>query len=464
MAALTPSTSAHSLVPDVLVILGTTGAGKTQLSVELALRFRGEVINCDVMQMYQGLDIVTNKATPEEMSGIPHHMLGFLDPLRVPSTSYTVQEFVRDATQLIGEIHARRRLPILVGGTHYYMESLLWHSVLPSPSSSVAAPSSMSSSVSSSTSSSSPTSSSSSSSSALPVSTTASSSCTSQPTRSLDTSIYARLQAVDPVRAAQLHPNDERKLLRSLEVFEQTGIPHSELLQTQEQRLRYRACFLWPRAEKPVLNTRLDTRVDQMIERGLMSELEAFVRQIPASIGDPWQCNAGIFQAIGFKEFGSYFASEHARDPTQLARCVDAIKANTRRYAKKQLKWIRHRIIDRRRVAVYAFDTTDASANRWAEQVAKPSQAIVQAFLDQTLADCAAAKLHTWVPESGNSGMSASPTSALSGVALRECPLCHKYLRGEQQWIQHCRTRSHRRLAQKRKHQQQTADGLPQKR
>lgn len=107
----------------LVVVLGSTGSGKTKLSVEICKRFNGEVISTDSMQIYEGLDIATNKVTPEESCGIPHHMISFLDPLTL---GFTVVHFRNRAVKIINELHAKNKLPVIVGGTNYYNEAILW--------------------------------------------------------------------------------------------------------------------------------------------------------------------------------------------------------------------------------------------------------------------------------------------------------------------------------------------------
>ena len=113
--------------PRIMVIIGTTGVGKTKLGVDLARRMNGEVVNVDVMQMYKGLNIATAKVTAHEMQGVPHHLMSFLDP----TTKFSPHEFRARANETIQDIIARKKLPILVGGTMYYVQSLLWDALIP---------------------------------------------------------------------------------------------------------------------------------------------------------------------------------------------------------------------------------------------------------------------------------------------------------------------------------------------
>ncbi|KAJ1906859.1 tRNA dimethylallyltransferase, mitochondrial, partial [Tieghemiomyces parasiticus] len=223
--------------------------------------------------MYRGFDIITNKVTPDECDGVPHHLL---DHLAVDQ-EYTVADFERDALAKIAEIHARDRLPILVGGTHYYLQAVLWRQSLVSGRSEPVAAS-------------------------------------SPPPRSTfpdlhamdNTNLHALLQELDPVVARRWHPNDRRKVLRSLEVLRDTGRPHSDWMQEtqaasgQAQRLRFNTCILWIHAAKDALDPRLDARVDEMVQRGLYNELRSLrrLRSTAAGTDSPRDYTHGILQAI----------------------------------------------------------------------------------------------------------------------------------------------------------------------
>ncbi|XP_011874387.1 PREDICTED: tRNA dimethylallyltransferase, mitochondrial isoform X2 [Vollenhovia emeryi] len=352
-----------SRVP-ILVILGATGSGKSRLGIELARRFSGEIISADSMQVYKGLDIVTAKVTPAERKAAPHHMLDIVDPL----TNFSVIDFRDMALPIIDNLLARRKLPIVVGGTNYYIESLLWEILLTDPKE----PS-------------------------VQVDSGATNPSASIENRSDDRynvqvdrlndgdddetapkklkfdarlcdssneELHRRLMEVDPEMANKLHPNNRRKIIRSLEIFHQHGKTHTELLKVQRSAggcglggpLRYpNSVILWLRCNKKVLDSRLNDRVDGMMEAGLMQELLDFHRayneqRIKSNTSPDY--TKGIFQTIGFKEFHTYLIqSEEERASEKgkklMEQGIDDLKLVTRRYAKRQEKWVMNRLIRR---------------------------------------------------------------------------------------------------------------------
>lgn len=171
-----------SRVP-VVVVLGATGAGKSKLALEIAQRFGGEIISADAMQMYKGLDIVTNKVTQEERRLVKHHMIDFLDPL----LRTTVVEFRNQASLIIDDLRKRNVMPVICGGTNYYIESLLWQVLVETSAN------------------------------------TTESACKRFKTSDVDddsmsnSELYERLKEQDPERASQLHPQERRKIVRSLQ-------------------------------------------------------------------------------------------------------------------------------------------------------------------------------------------------------------------------------------------------------
>ncbi|KAF0718619.1 hypothetical protein AaE_010609 [Aphanomyces astaci] len=335
----------------ILVVVGTTGAGKTKLSVELAKAFNGEIVNSDAMQMYRGLDIATAKATLEEMQGVKHHLLSCMDPV----DECTVIEFKALAMETINDILARGKVPVIVGGTMYYTQSVLWKAQLIED-----APG------------------------ANGDETTASATSTSIPSNPDEA--YQALLQVDPDMAQRLHSRDVRRVQRSLEVFYQTGTKHSDWIAKQvgeNDETLFDACMLWVDCDRSVLAQRLDARVDNMVQDGLVPEIEALMDNIqhhlaasPIALG-----LKGISQAIGFKEFQPYLKAKEEGSPdttTVLAECIEQLKVGTRQYAKRQITWIRNRIVPRN-IAVYKLDTTDVA--QWPVNVTTPAMSIVSAFL-----------------------------------------------------------------------------------
>ncbi|KAJ3013841.1 hypothetical protein HKX48_005492 [Thoreauomyces humboldtii] len=352
----------------LLVVLGTTGVGKSQLGIELARAVDGEVINADSMQVYKGLDIVTNKATMQERQGVPHHLMDFLDP----SKEYSVSDFDRDASRAISDIHSRGKVPILVGGTNYYIQSLLWREQTITKAKAEQErllaeeeDSAIHSSVVD-----------------HPLAGKMTEALTATNPRVYSPSeigvylaganLWDLLKEVDPVMADRWHERHGRKIRRSIQVFYTTGRKHSELIAEQWRQktssgsaLRHDTCVFWLHAPPAILNPRLDARVDQMIERGLfqeLSEMRADVRRGDV-IGAPQDASIptinytrGILQAIGFKEFDHYLTlmdgkasgSEAQPQPEEIAKAraqgLEDMKCATRQYARKQVSWIKNKL------------------------------------------------------------------------------------------------------------------------
>ncbi|NXE93247.1 MOD5 dimethylallyltransferase, partial [Menura novaehollandiae] len=318
-------------------------------------------------QVYKGLDIITNKVSPQEQRLCRHHMISFVDPL---VSNYTVVDFRDKAVALIS-FHAAACLaepiPIVVGGTNYYIESLLWKVLINTKEKPSGAPG--------------------------PVSDR------KVELEQLDSAeLHRRLSQVDPEMAAKLHPHDKRKVARSLQVFEETGIPHSEILHQQQEEegggplggpLKYpHSCILWLHADQAALDARLEKRVDAMVAAGLLEELRDFHRrynrQKVAENRQDYQ--HGIFQSIGFKEFHEYLVSEGNCSPETsallLEKGIQALKQVTKRYARRQNKWVRNRFLKRpgpNVPPVYGLEVSDLL--RWEEDVLKPALEIVESFI-----------------------------------------------------------------------------------
>lgn len=279
--------------PKVVAIGGPTATGKTSLSVALAKRFDGEIINADSMQVYRELSVGTAKASPEERQGIPHHLLDFLSP----EQPYSVAEFVSDATAKIRQINARRHLPLVVGGTGLYITSLL-NGVSFAPEQNDP---------------------------------TLRARLQQEAEQDGGAGLYARLQAVDPEYAAKVHPHNLPRVIRALELYELTGRKMSEQRQnSRPSEAPYRSlCLCLTCRDRAALYRRIDHRVDGMLRAGILAEAELVWR------------NAARYktaaQAIGYKEFFPYFEKTQS-----LEACITRLKQATRQYAKRQLTWFRH--------------------------------------------------------------------------------------------------------------------------
>ncbi|KAI9709470.1 MAG: hypothetical protein M1820_003230 [Bogoriella megaspora] len=370
----------------LVAVIGATGTGKSQLAVEIAKRFNGEIINADAMQLYEEFPIITNKMSAEEQEGVPHHLLGQIDLGEKP---WTVGKYLSQASSIIENIHSRQRLPILVGGTHYYTQSLLFEG-----------------------------------------STIQDDLVDGSITDDVDSefrkkypillgdtpSILARLREVDPIMADRWHPNDRRKIQRSLEIWLQTGRPASQIYQEQANgqisrggecdsnlrldqtegqtmRLRYSTLIFWVHAEGPILAERLNHRADKMIESGLLDEVDSLEARRTAldHQGSPPDLSTGIWQAIGYRQLAPYSSAQTAlTSPPHvlkklLAEGLEQIKGANRRYAKTQVRWIRIKFMHALNTAnamrlLYLLDATDT--NQWAENVRGRAERLMQQFLD----------------------------------------------------------------------------------
>ena len=279
--------------PKILVICGPTASGKTALAVELALRHHGEVVSADSMQIYRRMDIGTAKPTREEMRGVPHHMLDVADP----EEDFSVARYVDMAAKCVDDILSRGKLPILAGGTGLYIDSLL--------SGRTFAP--------------------------FQPDSPLRGQLEEQLRREGGAAMLSRLAQVDPDSAARLHPNDEKRIIRALEVYQSTGKTITQHnLETQAIPPRYDALTLALAFERREdMWSRIDRRVDQMMDQGLVAEVQGLLDS-----GVPAKCTA--MQAIGYKEMAAALLSGG-----DVRSAAEEIQLRSRQYAKRQLTWFR---------------------------------------------------------------------------------------------------------------------------
>ena len=279
--------------PKILVICGPTASGKTALAVELALRHHGEVVSADSMQIYRRMDIGTAKPTREEMRGVPHHMLDVADP----EEDFSVARYVDMAARCVDDILSRGRLPILAGGTGLYIDSLL--------SGRTFAP--------------------------FQPDSPLRGQLEEQLRREGGAAMLSRLAQVDPDSAARLHPNDEKRIVRALEVYQSTGKTITQHnLETQAIPPRYDALTLALAFERREdMWSRIDRRVDQMMDQGLVAEVQGLLDS-----GVPAKCTA--MQAIGYKEMAAALLSGG-----DVRAAAEEIQLRSRQYAKRQLTWFK---------------------------------------------------------------------------------------------------------------------------
>ncbi|RDW89597.1 tRNA dimethylallyltransferase [Coleophoma cylindrospora] len=428
----------------LLIVLGATGTGKSQLAVDLAKRFDGEIINGDAMQIYDGLPVITNKITLEEQNGVPHHLLGCVSLDEAP---WHAGRFKQEATKVIQEIRSRGRVPILVGGTHYYTQSLLFED------SSI-------------------------------QETTGQDEQHDAPTAEeiqrkfpilagpTDV-ILERLKEVDPTMAERWHPNDRRKIQRSLEIFLTTGRKASDIYDEQRQKRLNKnenpdsekenslndtqsildsTLLFWVHADPGVLEARLDSRVDKMVDAGLLEEvklLDDFLQeQTQKSI--TVDKTRGIWVSIGCKEFEEYIAALKTGETPQdeldslFAVAVAQVKTATRQYARRQIRWIRLKLMSALLKEgacdnLYLVDGSDVP--EWNGNVSGPAIEVAESFLAGTKR-----RKPIEISEVAMEILTPKPVAVSSNATKQkqECQLCNVIAVGDEQWQLHIRSRRHR--------------------
>ncbi|CAH8467935.1 unnamed protein product [Heterobilharzia americana] len=423
-------TSSSASLP-VIAVCGATGTGKSKLAISLASVFNGEVINFDALQLYGGLNIATNKVSPAECLGIPHHLIGIFPP--EDAHKYDVHSYRDICLPLIEDVRSvKKKLAILAGGTHYYLEAVLWQDFLSSKRT------------------------------------------TSHTAEKLNSEVsfsnakesYDLLSALKPSLAAQLHPNNVRKVRKALldvlsDIYQTEqqveSVKNNEDVDSEKHLLnrsvkpRYpgQSLILWLDCSRDVLNTHLNKRVDMMLASGLISELDDFLMEMkPVNAFSASKCNEiettngcnislsmvfwspfkmksddvkknrveklrslfseeleaisdpmvrrGLLRSIGFKEFSDYLALlPSERDSPEaiplLTEAVKNVKLSTRQYARRQVSWIRNRFLRRPMegsIPVYRIDVTDflqsESLEIWNNSVVAPTVRLVYSELMKT--------------------------------------------------------------------------------
>ena len=279
-----------------LAITGPTASGKTALSLALAEHLGCEIISLDSMQIYKYMDIGTAKATAEERKRAPHHMLDFLDP----TESYSAEDYRADAMRVLADIESRDRLPLFVGGTGLYMDTVIRGTQLTSPPSSDELKERL---------------------------------LASAVTDEEREALWQRLKEVDPESAEKTHKNNVRRVVRALEIYELTGKTKTyfdELTKAAKPDVTVGMITL-DFHNRDNLYDRVNLRVDQMMDEGLVAEVEGLYRD------GILKKDTTAAQAIGYKEIISYLDGECTLD-----EAVELLKLSSRRYAKRQLTWFRH--------------------------------------------------------------------------------------------------------------------------
>lgn len=275
--------------PPLIAIVGPTAAGKTALSIQLALALDGEIVSADSRQIYRGMDIGTAKASPAERALVPHHLLDLVSP----AEALSVAEYQRLAYAAIADIHRRGRLPFLVGGTGQYVRAVIGGWSIP----------------------------------AVPPQPELRAELEAFAKAEGAAALHARLAALDPVAAARIDYRNIRRVIRALEVCTVTGRPISEL--QRKSPPPYRVFQLGVTRPRHELYARIDARVDQMIAQGLVAEVEAL-----AAAGFGWDLPA--MTGLGYRQIGQYLRGE-----ISLAEAIARIKKETRRFVRQQYNWFR---------------------------------------------------------------------------------------------------------------------------
>jgi tRNA dimethylallyltransferase len=277
----------------LLVLIGPTAVGKTKLSIELAKKYNGEIISGDSMQIYRRMDIGTAKIHPDEMDGIPHHLLD----IKEPDESFSVAEFQQLVREKITDIHKRGKLPMLVGGTGLYIQSVIYDYQFSETFSDDSFRKSLE----------------------------------ERAEQFGNEYVHDLLRQIDPDSANRIHPNNLRRVIRAIEVYHCTGKTMTEYQLEQEQVLLYDVALIGLTMDREQLYERINLRVDLMMKQGLLEEVKALYEQEIRDVQS--------IQAIGYKEIYDYLDGK-----VSMEEAIEILKQNSRRYAKRQLTWFRNKM------------------------------------------------------------------------------------------------------------------------
>ncbi|KAL4285384.1 hypothetical protein GQ457_16G008510 [Hibiscus cannabinus] len=438
----------------VVVVMGPTGSGKSRLAIDLATHFPIEIINADSMQVYQGLDVLTNKVPLHDQKGVPHHLLGTVSS----DVEFTAKKFRDSAIPIINDILSRNHLPVIVGGTNYYIQALVSSFLLDESAED------------------------------MPQIYSSDHPGNEQTNHILDVLSdscnysYDLLKELDPVAANRIHPNNHRKINQYLSLYARSGVVPSKLFQGKAaenwgrfDNSRYSCCFLCVDAALPVLDQYVEHRVDCMVDAGLLDE-----------VYDVYNPNAnytiGLRQAIGVREFENFFQAyfsgniademgdssdgsslklstrtddelfkENIRgilnstsdNPQKilLEEAIGKVKLNTKRLVRRQ----KRRVNQLQTLFGWSISYVDAtepiskkSDECWAEQVVRPAVEIIRSFLDEDYS-------RGW-------RVSDEESKTVTDIAQRDlwtqyvCKACgDRILRGAHEWEQHKQGRGHRK-------------------
>ncbi|KAK6354106.1 hypothetical protein TWF730_008524 [Orbilia blumenaviensis] len=429
----------------LITVIGATGTGKSKLAVDLALALNGEIINSDAMQMYRGLDVITNKHPLEERMGIPHHLMDFLNP----EEAWRIGQWLSVALSTIEDIRKRGKVPIVVGGTHYYVQSLLFQERLQEFEEKLESGEYI----------------------GHRESMIAKFPVLNGPT----SEILEELRRRDPVMANRWHPNDRRKILRSLEICLTTNRKASDLYAEEQERnadkstARFSNLLFWVHANDDVWSGRLKGRVDKMIEQGLFAEIDGLHKVYKGN--KEIDTTSGVWQSIGWKEFLPYLTARDEleawpeNDPenkkefeTEVERLkkenVEKMNTATRAYGKAQLRWIRIKLLNRLITdksslpegGMYLLDTSDLA--KWDEIVRDPAVKIAQDFLNPDIPNESLPKPTeiATLPSDLLRPYKEDLSMNRSLWVNKTCEHCHLTAVTQKLWENHINGRAHKRL------------------
>lgn len=277
----------------VIAIVGPTAVGKTKLSIEIAKRLNGEIISGDSMQVYRGLDVGTAKISEEEMQGIPHYMIDIKDP----DEDFSAADFQYYVQTYIDEISSHNKVPVIVGGSGLYIQAALYDYNFSKQKRDGA--------------------------------------ITNRLENEMENEgimpLYNRLKELDPKQAAKIHPNNHRRVIRALEIYETTGLTMTQYQQKQKLDSPYNLILIGLEMDREMLYDRINHRIDTMVKNGLVAEVSRLYNQELE--------NCPSMKAIGYKEIIPYIKEEQ-----DLDRSIELLKRNSRRYAKRQYTWFKNKM------------------------------------------------------------------------------------------------------------------------
>lgn len=276
----------------VIVIFAPTASGKTALTKELFAQegshfiLNAEIISADSQAVYRGMNIGTAKPEPELQAVLPHHLIDILNP----DQQYNVSDFVNDADRICAQIYSKGKIPVICGGTGFYIRNFLY-GVAPTPVSNPALREELKARI----------------------------------KAEGNSALYEELKNIDPLSASKIHPNDTYRICRALEVYYLSGKKRSDFSLSPALRSKYEFCFIVLEPPRELLYTRINQRVDQMVKQGLKSELDSLLKT-------GYTKDSPGLNAIGYHEWFEY---------TDEQKIIEAIKHNSRKYAKKQFTYIK---------------------------------------------------------------------------------------------------------------------------